>query len=45
MAGRIKTVRSLLYDDLVKLNPDKDWTFVNRQIGRAGQVDHALTPD
>ena len=33
MAGRIKTVRSLLYDDLVKLNPDKDWTFVKRQIG------------
>jgi aspartate aminotransferase len=33
MTGRIKTVRSLLYDDLVKLNPDKDWTFVKRQIG------------
>lgn len=33
MAGRIKTVRKMLYDDLVKLNPDKDWSFVTRQIG------------
>lgn len=33
MAGRIKTVRGMLYDELVKLNPDKDWSFVTRQIG------------
>eukprot|EP01023_Acetabularia_acetabulum_P021816 TRINITY_DN2155_c0_g1_i1.p1 TRINITY_DN2155_c0_g1~~TRINITY_DN2155_c0_g1_i1.p1 ORF type:complete len:483 (-),score=117.69 TRINITY_DN2155_c0_g1_i1:1059-2375(-) len=33
MAGRIKNVRQLLYDCLVKLNPDKDWSFVTSQIG------------
>lgn len=33
MAGRIKGVRAELYDNLVKLNPDKDWSFVKRQIG------------
>ena len=33
MAGRIKTVRGMLFDDLTKLNPDKDWSFVTRQIG------------
>lgn len=33
MAGRIKTVRAMLYDNLCKLNPDKDWSFVTRQIG------------
>ena len=33
MAGRIKTVRGMLHNDLVKLNPDKDWSFVTRQIG------------
>eukprot|EP00740_Mantoniella_antarctica_P012535 CAMPEP_0181376626 /NCGR_PEP_ID=MMETSP1106-20121128/17413_1 /TAXON_ID=81844 /ORGANISM="Mantoniella antarctica, Strain SL-175" /LENGTH=446 /DNA_ID=CAMNT_0023495205 /DNA_START=41 /DNA_END=1381 /DNA_ORIENTATION=+ len=33
MAGRIKTVRKMLYDDLTKVNPDKDWSFVTRQIG------------
>lgn len=26
-------VRQTLYDELVKLNPDKDWSFVTRQIG------------
>lgn len=33
MAGRIKAVRQALYDELVKVNPDKDWSFVLRQIG------------
>ena len=32
-------VRQTLYDELVKLNPDKDWAFVTRQIG----APHALT--
>ena len=33
MAGRIKTVRANLYDELVTQNGDKDWSFVTRQIG------------
>lgn len=33
MAGRIKNVRRVLYDELVKLMPEKDWTFVTSQIG------------
>ncbi|GAB4817943.1 hypothetical protein N2152v2_004989 [Parachlorella kessleri] len=33
MAGRIKGVRQALYDELVKLHPEKDWTFVLKQIG------------
>lgn len=33
MAGRIKTVRASLYDELVTQNGDKDWSFVTRQIG------------
>ena len=33
MAGRIVTVRGMLHDELVALNPDKDWSFVTRQIG------------
>lgn len=33
MSGRIKSVRQLLHDELVALNPDKDWGFVLRQIG------------
>ncbi|KAK9799361.1 hypothetical protein WJX73_001924 [Symbiochloris irregularis] len=33
MAGRIKTVRQKLYDELVKLNGDKDWSFITNQIG------------
>jgi len=33
MAGRITTVRGMLYDELVSRNPDKDWSFVTRQIG------------
>ena len=32
-------VRQTLYDELVKLNPDKDWAFVTRQIG----APHVLT--
>jgi hypothetical protein len=27
-------VRQALYDELVKVNPDKDWSFVVKQIGR-----------
>lgn len=33
MSGRIKDVRKVLYDNLVRLNPDKDWSFVLNQIG------------
>eukprot|EP00210_Caulerpa_lentillifera_P008788 g8384.t1 len=33
MAGRIKSVRKVLYDHLVRLMPEKDWTFVTSQIG------------
>lgn len=33
MAGRIKGVRQELHDYLVGLNPDKDWSFILRQIG------------
>ena len=33
MSGRIKSVRQLLHDELAKLNPDKDWSFVLQQIG------------
>lgn len=33
MAGRIKGVRQELHDYLAKLNPDKDWSFILRQIG------------
>ena len=33
MSGRIKGVRQLLYDELVALNADKDWSFVLKQIG------------
>ncbi|GMH43336.1 hypothetical protein BSKO_11258 [Bryopsis sp. KO-2023] len=33
MAGRIKGVRQELHDYLVKLNPEKDWSFILRQIG------------
>lgn len=28
-----QSVRKVLYDELVKLNPDKDWSFVTSQIG------------
>lgn len=33
MAGRIKAVRQELYDALVRLEPNKDWSFVTKQIG------------
>lgn len=33
MAGRIKAVRQQLFAALTKLNPDKDWSFVVKQIG------------
>lgn len=33
MSGRIKAVRQVLYDHLVRLNPDKDWKFILEQIG------------
>eukprot|EP01024_Parvocaulis_polyphysoides_P044734 TRINITY_DN413_c0_g1_i1.p1 TRINITY_DN413_c0_g1~~TRINITY_DN413_c0_g1_i1.p1 ORF type:complete len:451 (-),score=93.71 TRINITY_DN413_c0_g1_i1:231-1526(-) len=42
MAGRIKNVRQILYDCLVKLNPDKDWSFVTSQIGMFSYT--GLTP-
>lgn len=37
-------VRQTLYDELVKLNPDKDWSFVTRQIG-APHMPTAQPPD
>ena len=33
MAGRIKSVRQQLHDALAALNPDRDWSFVVKQIG------------
>ena len=30
---RAQTVRQDLYDELVKLNGDKDWSFILRQLG------------
>ena len=33
MSGRIKSVRQLLYDNLARLDPSRDWTFVLKQIG------------
>lgn len=33
MAGRIKKVRKDLYDELTKIHPEKDWSFILRQIG------------
>lgn len=33
MSGRIIEVRKVLYDHLVKLNKDKDWSFITSQIG------------
>jgi len=31
--SRIKAVRQELHDALAKINPDKDWSFVVKQIG------------
>jgi aspartate aminotransferase len=33
MSQLVPLQSGMLYDDLVKLNPDKDWSFVTRQIG------------
>jgi len=33
MADRIKSVRSLLQKELERASPDRDWSFVTRQIG------------
>ncbi|KAK3252020.1 L-asparaginase 1 [Cymbomonas tetramitiformis] len=33
MSGRIKSVRGKLYDYLCEKMPEKDWSFVTRQIG------------
>lgn len=32
-ANTLQSVRKVLHDELVKLNPDKDWSFVTSQIG------------
>jgi predicted chitinase len=29
----VQDVRQTLHDELLKLNPDKDWSFITRQIG------------
>lgn len=36
--SRIKAVRQDLFEALTKLNPDKDWSFVVKQIGALGAV-------
>ena len=33
MSGRIKNVRKVLRENLEKLNPDRDWSFITSQIG------------
>ena len=33
MSGRITGVRKQLFADLTELMPEKDWSFVTRQIG------------
>ncbi|KAK9805264.1 hypothetical protein WJX72_009822 [[Myrmecia] bisecta] len=33
MAGRIKTVRQELHDHLKEIHPERDWSFILRQIG------------
>lgn len=33
MAGRIKSVRQILFDHLNRLYPEKDWSFIVNQIG------------
>lgn len=33
MSGRIKEVRKVLRENLEKLNPDRDWSFITSQIG------------
>lgn len=38
---RIKAVRQELHDALTKINPDKDWSFVVKQIG-AALLQHVL---
>ncbi|PSC75103.1 aspartate aminotransferase [Micractinium conductrix] len=33
MSGRIKAVRQVLFDELNKLEPNKDWSFILKQVG------------
>lgn len=33
MSGRIMSVRGMLYDALTRINSDRDWSFVQQQIG------------
>jgi aspartate/tyrosine/aromatic aminotransferase len=33
MSGRIMSVRGMLYDALTRINTDRDWSFVQQQIG------------
>lgn len=33
MSGRIKNVRKVLRENLEKLNPERDWSFITSQIG------------
>ncbi|CAD7705087.1 unnamed protein product [Ostreobium quekettii] len=43
MSGRIMTVRGELYDHLTRMAPEKDWSFVKRQIGMFSYT--GMTPD
>lgn len=43
MAGRIKSVRQELFDHLTRLAPEKDWSFVTRQIGMFSYT--GMTPE
>lgn len=43
MAGRIKTVRQKLYDEISKINSDRDWSFILKQIGMFSFT--GLTPE
>jgi len=43
IASKIKGVRQELYDRLMRLAPDKDWSFVTRQIGMSPYT--GMTPE
>ncbi len=34
-ASLLQTVRKKLYDELTKINKDRDWSFILKQIGAA----------
>lgn len=34
----LQTVRQKLYDELTKINQDRDWSFILKQIGEFSQI-------